>query len=41
MSKIIQLSEEMINFIGSGEIIQSVKSFIKETVENSLDANST
>ena len=39
MSKIIQLSKDMINFIGSGEIIQNVKSYVKETLENSLDAN--
>ena len=41
MSKIVQLSEKLINYIGSGEIIKNLDCFIKESIENSYDANST
>ncbi len=41
MPKIKQLSEDTINFLGSGEIIQETSSFLKETIENSIDAEAT
>ena len=41
MSKIVQLSEKLINYIGSGEIIKNISCFIKETIENSYDAKSS
>jgi DNA mismatch repair ATPase MutL len=41
MGRIHQLSEDFINFLGSGEIIQETSSFLKETIENSIDASST
>lgn len=41
MPKIRQLSEDVINFLGSGEIIQETSSFLKETIENSIDAEAT
>lgn len=40
MSKIHQLSSQFVDFLGSGEIIQDCTSFIKELIENSLDAKS-
>ena len=41
MSKIIQLSDEMICYLGAGEIIHSIENFTKELLENSVDAGST
>ena len=41
MGKLVQLSEEMINYLGSGEIIHSVDSFFKELIENAVDAGAT
>lgn len=40
MSKIRFLSESFTNFLGSGEIIQDCSSFVKESIENSMDAES-
>lgn len=41
MSNIRMLTKEQINLLGSGEILPDVKSFIKELMDNSIDAESS